>query len=173
MFILQAEKAFLSLQKSPAVNGFAAHLNTIFDGVMTPIGEEFDYVDTLSKYYRAGEADTDEAKAEIDRQIAAILSENKKRTAIKRAKAAEIGADVYGPELPPAIQPIIDAITEPKKEESRNWESSSYSVNEMQRRGLGMGGEFVNKEEKQQVTLLQSIEKVLKQASTTGGLQWA
>ena len=173
VFILQAEKAFLSLQKSQAVNGFAAHLNTIFDGVMTPIGEEFDYVDTLSKYYRAGEADTDEAKAEIDRQIAAILSENKKRTAIKRAKAAEIGADVYGPELPPAIQPIIDAITEPKKEESRNWESSSYSVNEMQRRGLGMGGEFVNKEEKQQVTLLQSIEKVLKQASTTGGLQWA
>ena len=80
---------------------------------------------------------------------------------------------IYGPELPPAIQPIIDAITEPKKEESRNWESSSYSVNEMQRRGLGMGGEFVNKEEKQQVTLLQSIEKVLKQASTTGGLQWA
>jgi hypothetical protein len=46
----------------------------------------------------------------------------------------------------------------------RDWQATSYDVNEMQRRGLGFGGENIAREQNKQVDLLTQIRDLIKSA---------
>jgi hypothetical protein len=46
----------------------------------------------------------------------------------------------------------------------RDWQETSYDVNEMQRRGLGFGGENIAREQNKQVDLLTQIRDLIKSA---------
>jgi hypothetical protein len=81
----------------------------------------------------------------------------------------------------PGLAGIMDAIVESvtpreamqeKRREIADIGEAQLDVNDMQRRGLGMGGETVAKEAQKQVSLLQEIRDVLKRASTDGSLNW-
>ena len=192
IFALHAEKAFYQIRNSDAINGFFAHVtalsanigdvlkNSLNVGSMLAGGPApFDadmsgYQQTLDRTYNFLKSADDARISGIQSDIDAIMAANRRESKAKKSAAAMIGADVYGPELPPVIAPIIDAITAPTAQnDARNWESSSYSVNSMQARGLGMGGENVASQANKQITLLERMTKVLERAETNGGLKWA
>jgi hypothetical protein len=85
----------------------------------------------------------------------------------------------------PGMTDMMDAITRAvmmpyddpeqvrERERTEVWESVSAEVNSMQARGLGMGAMHVPKEAKDQVSLLQQIRDVLKQARADGDMIFA
>lgn len=79
----------------------------------------------------------------------------------------------------PGLAGMMDAIAEsiiPREQnretELADFEATSFGVNEMQARGLGMGGMGVVNEAQKQVDLLVQIRDVLKKASSNKQLTW-
>lgn len=72
-----------------------------------------------------------------------------------------------------SLAPVENAKREtPQAGSSADFAAPAFEVNEMQRRGLGFGGETIAKEAARQVSLLTEIRDVLKRASTDGSLNW-
>lgn len=93
-----------------------------------------------------------------------------------REKIAELVAAGFTPEeaaVPAAA--FVDAakkLQEMQNQPQQTWESSSYSVNDYQSRGLSLDGGTMGRKADQQVTILGQIKDILKAASTNGRLVW-
>ena len=96
LFRMHGEKAIMAIQASPAMNSFAALLNTIFDGITAKSGE-FDFDTTFEKYKNAGIEANVELADEIDAKLKDIWDKQAERSAeaMRRMKEemAEIAAN--------------------------------------------------------------------------------
>lgn len=79
LFKLHAEKSLYEIQKSPAMNSFAAFLNTVFDGI-TDTGQGFDFDKSFEKYKNAGIAANNDLLDDLDAGIAEIGKRQAERT---------------------------------------------------------------------------------------------
>jgi hypothetical protein len=92
LFKLNAEKAIMGLQTSPAMNDFNASLNAIWDGITSKAGEGFDFSKSFERYKSAGVQANDELALEIDRKLTELNERQSKRAAESAAKFAEDAA---------------------------------------------------------------------------------
>jgi hypothetical protein len=79
LFRLHAEKAINNIRTSPAMNNFAAFLNTVFDGITG--GRDFKWDETFEKYKNAGIEANTEVNDAIDAQITDIWQKQEERAA--------------------------------------------------------------------------------------------
>lgn len=184
VFRLQGEKALLSIQGSTAMSGFASTVNAVWDGITGD--SSFDFNEAFDRYAEAGINANAEIAADLDAQIAKLLRDNQIKVEKRQKEVAAIGKKEE-PSMSGGFSPIPDWMktdyyrTPPKTmpggetEDAREpmWKSSSYEVNSMQARGLGMGALYVRKENDKQTTILEEIKRILSNAETDGALKWA
>lgn len=143
LFTANAEKAINAIQTSPAMNGFAATLNTIWDGITSKSSDNFDFDETFKKYSEAGiEANTEIADS-LDRRISGIIERNTKRMADASAqmdkeaaeRAAESGImvkDVKVPqsskEIPELLRRVAKSVKDDSDKIANNFKSVADSV---------------------------------------------
>lgn len=168
IFKLNAEKALNGIEIAftqnqtigETINTWAAGLNALLDfGASPENGGSQNFMESFNKYAQAGISVMNDRTAEIDSRIKQILEQNKSASEAKKAGAAAM-------QSPPVDVPSLDPITlkETSKVDLPDFQATQYEVNEMQRRGLGMGGEYVAKEAKTQVSILEQIRDVLRNA---------
>lgn len=165
-FTLQAEKAFLDIQSSPAMNGWAASFNTIFDGITSSIDDNFNFNETFDKYANAGNEANTQKSADIAKKLDDLAQKSQERAdkisgRVKPFVPATASAAAT-PISPPAAPIAATAATKPTSMDS--------GVNEYQRRGLSLGGS-ISPATNKQTTLLESIDKTLKSSSKKGELR--
>tara|TARA_R110002167_G_scaffold227042_1_gene432249 strand:- start:12 stop:1364 length:1353 start_codon:yes stop_codon:yes gene_type:complete len=179
LFELHAEQALLTIQASPALNGLAAHINTLFDGMTTP-DWNWNYDDALAKYKNAGiqanidlidalQADIDLINSTAAASVAEKRGDNPglvERT-MDAAREAIEKALARGGIVPP--ESVATAIAAPA---ARRESTSAREISQFQRRGLSMSknpGSVQNKVLKVQ----EDIRDILAAAQVAGGLKWA
>ena len=69
LFTLYGQKALISLEKSKEMQSFLAGINTIFDGIMSKSGDNFDFDATFEKYKNAGVDANNEISNTLDARI--------------------------------------------------------------------------------------------------------
>lgn len=169
IFQLNAEKAILSIQKSDAMNGWAATINTIFDGITNNMGEGgFNFTESFDKYSQAGKDTNNDLITEKESRIAEIMNQAADNFAQKQQDAADKSAK------PVIDKPIISTITQEvataKQVDTRQ---ASMEVNEYQRRGLSLGGNADTKKIDTQIQLTTEMRDILKKmANRTNELTW-
>jgi len=130
IFKLKGEKAINSIQTSPAMNGFAATINTIWDGIMSKSGENFNFDETWNKYATAGIDANTEIADSLDERISGIMDRTAKRMADaarqldreSQERAAESGImvkDIRPPRESREIPELLKRVSESVKKDSK------------------------------------------------------
>jgi hypothetical protein len=160
IFALHAEKAIAGIQTSPAFNGFAAHLNTIFDGITSSYKDNFNYDEAFNKYAGAGV----EANTEIIDDLQAKIDELNNRTRAKFESKRSAAAELSGPPAPIANPIETTPELPPYQAEIPTGTPADNMVNEYQRRGLSLDGTTNANEDKTKETnsLLKEIRDAIK-----------
>mgnify|MGYP000039954310 FL=1 len=69
VFALYGEKALLTIQTSDAMTGFAAMVNSIFDGITSKFGDGYDFNKSMNRYVDAGLRANSELTADLDQKL--------------------------------------------------------------------------------------------------------
>lgn len=132
IFKLKGEAAIATLGSSPAINGFHATLNAIWDGITD--GGNFDFDAAFNRYAEAGMAANIEIIDAAEARIDEILNRAKGKVSAKTNAATGSGSSAQiGSALTDIFQPEIKA--------GRSPSPATMPTNEYQRRGLATGGE--------------------------------
>ena len=175
IFQLGGERAMLALRQSPAMEGLVASLATVFDVMRGAEGNIFETIDRNINATLDLNADDLER---IDKQIEELL----KKTREDREAAIEASAKpiTYGPAIPPgffdkAAELVLSAKNEDQQPfadlASSSLDATMQSVNSMQARGLAQGAIYTKSADDKKIGLIESINRILIQASKDSTLR--
>lgn len=156
LFQLQAEKAFTAISGSSAFSGWAASINTIFDGITSSFGDNFNFGETWDKYAIAGI----EANAEITADLQKKIDELNASIAAKYKSRSDAAAALASPS--PGAVPIVPT-AEPVKPSTyaSPGNASENMVNEYQRRGLSLDSSPSSSMAARQTELMAGVKTIL------------
>lgn len=167
IFQLHGEKAFLSIQTSPALNDFAAGINALWDAATTENGLQNFKMEDFRKYQAAGVAANsdliDEKKALIDEKKARIEELMKQAADRYQEKSSAAAALTENPPIANPITGLAAAAAEamkPTRQESST--PDRMEVNSYQRRGLSLDGAPAAVKIEKQTALLAEMRNFLK-----------
>lgn len=152
IFKIQGQMALESLRGSTFNTGLAADINSIWD---TITGQSSNYQETFDKYYQAGMKVRDENLGALQKKLDDIMMENAVKAVERRSEYEKRQSD-----KPKPTEEIPDVFK--KKEIVREVRSTTYEVNDLQRRGLGYGAEDTSKQANKSVDLLKEIRDLMK-----------
>lgn len=141
LFQLHAEKAMLSIQSSPAMNSFAAGINTVWDKILADLrGEDFNMADAFDKYASAGIEANTEIIDDLDARIRAINQsvtgkyEKARRDSVMESNLKAANEQFFATQ----DQPVTETDFFKKASEKSPADSGIDFVDEYMRRGLSL-----------------------------------